>query len=106
MLDCFLLWASIGPTLRSSLADIYMLRSTCEENAQSRQSSNDPLAGKCQYNHVCLHDFDSMVLFAYQVFDTAFEAHDVARLPEIVTITAPMWRSTQSRRQAIASSLS
>jgi hypothetical protein len=46
-----------------------------------------------------------MELLANEVFDTAFEAYDVARLPEIVTTTAPMWRSTQSRRQATASSL-
>jgi hypothetical protein len=56
-------------------------------------------------DHLYFDNSDSMKLVADEVFDTAFEAYDVARLPEIVTTTAPVWRSTQSRRQAIASSL-
>jgi len=56
-------------------------------------------------SHACIDKFDIMKLAANDDFDTVFEAYGVALLPEIVTTTAPVWRPTQYRRQAIASSL-
>jgi hypothetical protein len=54
-----------------------------------RKSRSHPLTGSCQYRPRVFRQLRQHENCSKRGFNTAFEAYDVARLPEIVTTTAP-----------------